>query len=408
MRLYQRMKSGIQLSCIFWAEAVLVALYVLVLTRAIGADGYGAWAFAVTASALAIGLTELGNQTQSLIRLGSARSEAARYVSASIVLRLSMLALSALGLALYAVVFESGTPIREALLMVLPAVFGRGVALWGRHVLLGLENLNGYPSIAVCLRLAEVAVGSVALLAGLGLFVVLTIHTLSWCIEGLAAFIVVRRRVGAALSSPDPSLICELLQQGAKLGLTGILVTIITLGPLLLARWGGLDTAEIGQLALGLQFTALATISVQPFLAAALPEVSRRIKAGDPRAGNFALIAGAVVLAATLCFAGIGFLVGGPLVQWLFRAEFAVAGQLIAPCLLIAAVSLSPNGFGQVLVARGLVWPGVVAGALGVIALVLAIAPAVAASSVFGAVYATIFAWSVRGVVLILIYLRFR
>lgn len=408
MRLNPTMKNGARLSWIFWTEALLVALYVLVLTRSIGPDGYGVWAFSVTACGLAIGLTDFGNHTQSLIRLGEGRAEAARYVSASVAMRSSLLAVSALGLAAYAVFVEGGTPLRNALLMILPAVFGKGVALWARHVLLGLEDLRGYTSVAVCLRLTEVTFGSVALLSGLGLFVALAFYTVTWCIEGIVAFMMVRRRVGALLPSPDPTLIRELLRQGAKLGLTGILMSILTLGPLLLSRSASMDPSQIGQFALGLQFTTLAMISVQPFLAAALPEVSRRIEAGDPSGGNYPLVSGTVVLIATVCFAAIGFLVGERLVHLLFGEEFRVAGQLIAPCLLIAAASLAPTGYGQVLVARGHIWPGVLAGALGVLTLVLTITPAIAAIGAFGAAYATICAWSVRGIVLVLIYMRLR
>jgi len=68
--------------------------------------------------------------------------------------------------------------------------------------------------------------------------------------------------------------------------------------------------------------------------------------------------------------AGLGFLVGPALMAWAFGPQFALAGQLLGPCLLIGGLIVAPSGYLQILVLRGRRWPGAIAGACGGLVLV--------------------------------------
>jgi hypothetical protein len=174
-----------------------------------------------------------------------------------------------------------------------------------------------------------------------------------------------------------------------------------TAGPLVLLRRADSDLATLGQLGLALQLTMIGVVTIQPFLAAALPVLSRSVAREDSRVAFYGAW---VALASLVTFggiAGLGFLVGPTLVVWVFGQDFALAGELLGPCLLIGGLIIAPTGYGQLLVVKGQRWPAALAGGIGGVILLVALPPAVAHWGAFGAVFAAIAAWLIRAVVLI-------
>ncbi len=383
-----------------WVETGLRALYLVAITRYLGAELYGIWAYGAAAYGLAIGLIGFGFDTLLPIRLGASKRDAAGFAGVTLTLRLGLLALAGAGLAAYAFLGEPAGTTRLILFALIPALFGRGLSMWVKVLFLGYEQVGTYVKMAATLRLAEVVCGVALLVSGGGLLGIVIVHSLAWVTEAAIGMRLVRSRLMPCRPRFDLHQAAELLRHGAVLGLATALTTWLIAGPLLLLRHVDGDLAKVGQLGLSLQITMILVASVQPFLAAALPVLSRSAARGDPRVGSFGKVTALMALLASGVAAGLGFTLGPPLMTWAFGPEFALSGKLLGPCLLIGGLIVAPSGYMQVLVLRGRRWPGAIASGSGGLVLLVALPPAVAYWGVNGAVFATGMAWLARAVIL--------
>lgn len=384
-----------------WIETVLNAVYVVAISHFLGPELFGAWAYAGAAYMFAIGLTGFGIEMLLPIRLGADRRNSAGFVGLTLAQRLGLLGLAAVGLAVYALVFEPAGTTRLILLLVIPALLGRGLALWARVVFVGYERAGAYIRMAAGLRMAEVACGVAMLATGWGLVAIVLLHSLTRLIEAALGLAMVRRLLTRYRLRFDRDEMLDLVRRGAVLGLAASLTGWLMSGPVLMLRHVDGDLARLGQFSLALQLAMIVVASVQPFFSAALPVLSRSVTRGDK---HLAFYGAGTLLAALLgcgALAGLGFLLGPPLILWAFGPEFALAGDLVGPCLVIGGLILAPTGYGQLLVLRGRRWPGAIASGIGGLLLLVTLPQAVDQWGVYGAVIATGGAWLARGIILI-------
>lgn len=384
-----------------WIEIGLRAVYVVAITRYLGAELYGVWAYAAAAYGLAIGLVGFGFDALLSIRLATEKRDAAHFAGVMLALRLGLLGLAGLGVAVYALAAEPAGTVRVILLLMIPALLGRGLAYWARALFVAYERVGDYVRMAAILRLAEVASGIALLAAGGGIIAIVLVHAATWIAEGMIGLRMAHRRLTPCRPRLEFHMSSELLRHGAVLGLAASFVTWLTSGPLVLLRHADGDLATLGQLALALQLTMIGVATVQPFLMAALPVLSRSVARDDPRVASYGAWAALISLLVFGGAAGIGILSGPPLVVWVFGPDFSLAGELVGPCMLIGGLIIAPIGYGQVLVVKGRRWPGAVAGGIGGVVLLITLPPAAASWGVYGAVMATIAAWLMRAVTLI-------
>jgi O-antigen/teichoic acid export membrane protein len=384
-----------------WIETVLNGVYVVAISHFLGAELYGAWAYAAAAYGFVLGLTWFGMDMLLPMRLGADRRDSAGFVGVTLALRLALLGIAAVGLAVYALVYEPPGTTRLALLLVIPALYGRGLALWARVVFIGYERAGSYMKMAAGVRVTEVVCGIALLAAGWGLIAVLVLHSLFWLVEAAIGLGMARSWLTRYRPRLDIGETIDLVRKGAVIGLAASLTGWLMAGPVLMLRHVDGDLARLGQFSIALQLAMIMVASVQPFFAAALPVLSRSVTRGDPR---LVFYGGLTVLAALLgcgALAGLGFLVGPPLVLWLFGPDFALAGDLVGPCLLLGGLILAPTGYGQLLVLGGRRWPGAIASGIGGLVLLVTLPPAVNSWGVYGAVVAAGGAWLARAIILI-------
>lgn len=386
-----------------WVETALRAVYLVAITRYLGAELYGVWAYAAAAYGFLLGLTGFGLEVLLPVRLGSDKRDAAGFVELTLSLRLGLLGLAALGLAAYALWAEPPGTTRLAVLLMIPALCGRGVALWVRTVFLGFERVGSYVKVAVAMRLAEVACGVAVLVSGGGLLAIVVLHSLAWVAEAAVGLSMVRRRLTPRRPRLHTGRAAELLRQGAVLGLAASLTGWLVSGPLLLLRHVGGDLATLGQFSLAMQIAMILVASAQPFLATALPVLSRSDARDDPRVESYGRMTALAAILLSAAAAVLGFAFGPSLMHFVFGSNFALAGELLGLCLLIGGLVLAPTGYMQVLVVRGWRWPGVLASGMGGLLLVLTLPPAVAEWGAHGAAFATAAAWLMRAAVLTLL-----
>lgn len=393
------LRNGAMLTGTQWAEAGLRGAYALLIGRWLGPELYGAWSFATTTYAFVIAFTMFGLDMLTPLRLGRDRGASA-FLGTTLILRLGLVCLAAAALAVYALAVESDATVRLALLIVLPALIGRGLVLWSRSVFQGLERNRTAFGLAVALRACEVSAGLTSLALGAGLPTLLAIHAIAWLAEAALSFPKISRHVSVPLRI-DRVELKRILADGFVVGLSTAGLATLTAAPLILTRHLTDDLQTVGQMGLAMQIAALAVMGAQGLLAAALPVVSRASAKGDPR---LRLYPGLVALGAIMVFgpAIMGAAYFGPVVVPILMGEnFTPAGVLLAPALLVGGLMVLPVGVWQLLVTERRSWSGAAASWSGVGALVLILPPMTNADGATGALTATVVAWTLRAAILI-------
>jgi O-antigen/teichoic acid export membrane protein len=393
--------NGVSLMGVNWIENALGVAYFAVMARCLGPTLYGRWAYGMAAYALVLGLTGFGFDTLMVLRLGRDKHDAANFVGLMLTLRLAFLGLGVAGLAGYALAAEPDPANAIVLLLLIPALVGRGVALWARVCFLGYERMGDYLRVVTWLRSAEVGCGMVYLVSGGGLLGVVILHSLSWVGEAGFGLWRVRSRLTPFTLRLDWRPAAEFLAQGAVLGTAAAAYIWLIAGPIVLLRHTGIGLAQLGQFAIVSSLTMILVGSAQAFFAAALPVLSRLARQGHSGMASYGRLTALVIAGATAAAVGLGWLLGPPVAEWALGERYAVAGSLLAPFLLVGGAILAPTGYDQMLVLAGRRWPSAVANLGAGLCLTAVLAPAVAAWNLQGAVLATAGAWLVRAAILV-------
>jgi len=392
--------NGGRLMGVQWIETALSALYFAVMARCLGPALYGHWAYGIAAYMLVVGLLGFGFDTLVMLRIGRDRRAAGEFVGAMLTLRLALLGLGAAALAAYALLAEPDPLSRLVLLLLVPALVGRGVALSARMYFLAYERMADYAKFVALFRGAEAACGIAYLLAGGGLIGVVVLHAVCWVGEAAFGLSRIRFRLARFQLRFAWRPATQTLAEGAVLGLGTAAYTILASGPIMLLRHTAVGMPALGQFAIVLSLTLTLVGSAQAFFAAALPVLSRSAPGADAGIAYGRIAALAIAAGAALA-AVAGWAVGAPAAQWALGARYAEAGALIAPFVLIGGLVLVPTGYAQTLLVSGRRWPIALADLAGALCLAAALAPAVAAWGLDGAVLATVGGWLVRAAVLI-------
>lgn len=383
-----------------WIENGLSAAYFAAIARYLGPSLYGQWAYGVAAYVLVIGIVGFGIDTLMVLHLGRNKRDAAEFLGLMLTLRLALLGLGAVGLSIYAVTAESDPVTTVVLLMLIPALIARGVALWARVCFLGYERVGEYVKIATLSRGAEAVCGIAYLLSGGGLLGIVVVHVVFWMGEAGFGLRQVRARLTTYTFRFDRRQAADLLRQGAVLGAAAAGYTWLVAGPIMLLRLAGTDMAVVGQFAIVFNVTMILVGSAQAFFTAALPVLSR--SAPPSYAGNvYCRLTALTVAAAAIAAAAGAWMLGPPVAEWALGAHYSIAGGLIGPFMLIGGMILAPTGYAQILVLSGRRWPTAVADLAAGLCLAATLPLGSAIWGLNGAVLATAGAWMIRAGILI-------
>lgn len=391
-----------------WLETLLRGFYVVVIARYLGAEFYGHWAYGISAYGLVIGLVGFGFDTLIAIRLGADKKEADRFIGLTLVLRLLLLILATVVFVAYAFKVEPDPYVRLVFFALVPALLGRGIAIWARSCFLGYEQMSAYIKIASLIRIAEAGCGTVYLVLGGDLLGVVLIHSVSWVVEGIFGLWRVRTHLNPYVLWFKWQQATAFLAKGAVLGLSAGMFTWLMLGPLIILRNTGASMSELAQYAIVSNLTMMFVGSIMAFFGAALPVLSRAVERKDERVATFGPTIVIVVVIASTIVSGLGLLLGPPLIEWALGSDYIPAGKMAGYFLFIGGLVLAPAGYAQILQISGRFWPGAIANVSGGIVLLISIPPSVSRWGVLGAVFATGAAWLIRAIVIIFLALKHR
>lgn len=380
-------------------ETALGAAYFAVIARYLGPNLYGHWAYGVASYTLVMGLVGSFDILM-LLHLGRDKRNADAFVGLTLMLRVALLGLGGLALAAYGIAAEPKGLTSLVLFLLIPALVGRGVALWARTCFLAYERMAAYMRLAALFRTAEAGCGIAYVCAGGGLLGVVCLHSLLWLGESGFGLWRVRSRLTDFALRFDWHSANQLLRQGTILGLATAASAWLTAGPIMLLRQSGIGMAQLGQFAIMSSLTMILVGSAEAFFCSALPVLSRSARRADAgmvygRAAALAIVAGALAAAAA------GWVLGPPIVDWALGVGYRAAGSLLAPFLLIGGAILSPIGYFHMLLVSGRRWPEAVANVSAGLWLAVALVPAAEVWDLNGAVLATGGAWLIRAAILI-------
>lgn len=392
--------NGAWLMGVQWTETALNAAYFAIIARYLGPALYGQWAYGTAAYLLVIGLFGFGIDPLIMLRVGRDRDGAAGFVGLMLALRLALLCVGAVALTVYAVFAEPDPLSRLVLLLLLPAMFGRGVALTTRMCFLAYERIAEYAVYVALFRGVEAACGISYLLAGGGIVGIAVVHGACWIGEAVFGLLLVRSRLTHYALRLTWRAAHVVLGEGAILGLAAAAAICLSAGPILLLRHTSVSIAQLGQFALAFSLTITLTGSAQAFFTAALPVLSRTALPPDTQRTYGRVAALATAVAAIIAAAG-AWAVGPSVVAIVLGARYATAGGLLAPFALIGGTILVPTAYTQMLLVSGRRWPMALADLAAALCLGVTLAPAANAGGLNAAVLATGSAWLVRAGVLI-------
>lgn len=394
------LRNGAFLAGAQWAETGLRGIYAILISRWLGPELYGAWSFSITICSFALTLAQFGLETLIPVRLGRG-GDPARFLSATLALRLGLLIVATAGCALWAAVVDEDALTRAGVLIAACSLLGRGGALWARAVFQGREEAGTGLALAVALRLAELAAGLLWLALGGGLAGLLAIHALCWTIEAALALRILARRGGLGRLRPDPAALRAALRDAAPLAIGAPLLASLNALPLIQLRYHAGDLALVGQVGFAALLASLVAMGFQGASMAAAPVVARAQARRDPRLRRYPALCALAALG-YFGLAGLAAAAFGPAVVAAAMGEaFAPAAQMLPPALLAMLMMNAPAGLSQLLVAEGRQWISMIAGWPGLITLLLAAPPMLDAWGGSGALLASALAWAVRGAALL-------
>lgn len=397
------LRNGAALMGARWTEVLLRGIYVLVIARLLGPEAYGSWSYATASYGLFLSLSFMGLDGLLPAWLGRElqRGRRRRLVVSALALRLGLISASALALLLYAIWVEPEPSLKTLLVLMLPALVGRGLVLWTRVVLTGLERSGIGFMLAAVWRGLEFGIGIALLFAGHGIEALLILHAVINFAEGLCNLFVFHTKILPLRCRAKRRQIASLVRNGIPVGIESALAGALQALPLIVLRHLGDDLAVVGQLGLALQIAGLGALAVQSFVGAALPALSRAMAREDARTAHYGLLTAGATGAIFLLAALPAFAFGEPVLAWIFGQDFAPVGALLGPCFLMAGAMSMPQGSLHVLILRERRWAGPLASAVGLLAMLATILPAGMAAGALGIIAAAGFGFALRAILFI-------
>lgn len=397
-----QLRNGSALAGSQGLEAVLRGAYALLIGAMLGPAHYGVWSYVATAYMAALALSAFGLETLVEAQLARLGRERLALIQMALAVRLASTALVAAGIAVLAWLTEPDPLVQLALFLAVPALAGRGISSLARSVFTGFERSPLSLQIMLPFRLGEFVIGLGLLAAGYGVEALLLLHALSWVGEAAANL--------AALRRIDPVIVPRwhgeqwrhVSRQGAVIGPTVAGIGLLNAGPIILAKFLGLDFPAIGSLGIAQQIAMLGVFVVQGFMAGSYPVLRRGVERGDPRVFQYGWLSCFIAGAAFALAALLAHWLGEPVIAAILGADFAPAARLLPLCLVLAGLTIAPTGFWQVLVLRDRAGVGGLAALLAAGAMLVLAGPAAARWGIEGLLYAAIAGWTVRGTVLVL------
>jgi O-antigen/teichoic acid export membrane protein len=256
--------------------------YAVAVALVLGPELYGLFYYGIAWYLAILSITVLGLPVI-LARgmFGAGAESGARLIPTTLVLRVVVAAVAAVGSGLAAFAVEHDSHVRIMLVAFSLALFARSLALWAKSVFVTLERADLWMRQEATYRSVEAVVGLVALGLGGGVVTLSLVHAGAWWLEAGSCWRAVRRYHWASGWAAEWRWLPRLLRQGVQIGLMNFMSTVFCQAPMIVMRHLEGQAASLGYLALALQALSILGQLPRALAAAALPVLSRASRAGE-------------------------------------------------------------------------------------------------------------------------------
>lgn len=322
-------------SYIFSAQVLNIfvrAFYILLVARLLGPEIYGLFVSVQAWYIAFFPLSVFGMQGIISLELAKSKTHSHQIAGSSLSLRF-ITAFSAGLLCFLSGWFLNEFPdARNLILLFSIAMLGRSLATWNSDIFIAYERSQTNLRLEIIFRPMEAIIGSGWLLfANGGIFEIALVHALSWWLQALAGFWLVKKNFVPTLKLIwDSKFMIHMLRMALPLLISGFAINWFLQGPIVLLQHTSLHEQTIGYLALAFQIFSLSCSVPISLGMAALPVLSRASQRNDGKDILFAetMIKGVLLLAAPV---GIASLYIMPVITpWIFGVNYNAAGELLA------------------------------------------------------------------------------
>jgi O-antigen/teichoic acid export membrane protein len=311
---------------------IVRGIYILLVARLLGPVVYGLFASTQAWYLAFLPLSTFGMQGIISLELARNKSNTHQLTGSSLTLRFITAFSAGLLSMLSGWLLNADSVSRNLIFLFSIAMLGRSLATWTEDILIAYERAQYSLRLESLFRPMEAIMGSGWLLfANGGIFEIALIHALSWWLQALAGFWLVKKNFVPTLKPIwDSKFMIHMLRMALPLLISGFAINWFLQGPIVLLQHTSLHEQTIGYLALAFQIFSLSCSVPMSLGMAALPVLSRASQRNDGKDILFAetMIKGVLLLAAPV---GIASLYIMPVITpWIFGVNYNAAGELLA------------------------------------------------------------------------------
>lgn len=314
---------------------VLRMLYVIALSRLLAPADYGFFTYAQTFALSFLPLILLGMDAKLPLEIGRHGAAAREMMLDIFSLRLILSAAVIVIAGAAALSLEAGFQAKMGLLIACFCLLPRGLHMYSGNVFTGFEKVRIMARTVFFFRTLEVVAGTVLLLCGAGVLVLLLLHVFCWSAQSFLCLRFVHRHFVPLAFVLRPAkwrrwLLGEHLWLAAQL----LFFYLLSNTAFLLYRHLSDDAHAFGQIALAFQAVTLACGTLSALLAGSVPVMVRSFQRRDGKDGLFTLAASLCMIAAGYATYGLLLVLGDWLIHLCFGSAYAFTGQIIAAMAL--------------------------------------------------------------------------
>lgn len=387
-----------------WLTMAVRFFYAIALARKLGPELYGLYNYGMSLYLAFLPMTALGLGIVLSREIGRDRTIGARISAQALILRTVAGILASLLCGIIGWFSEGGPEMKMIIVIFSLALLGRCLSTWTQEVFTAHEASEHNFKQQAIFRTLEVVFGLLVLFSGGGILAIAVVHLVSWWLQVLFGFYLVRKHLIVKLPFWAWRGLKNLFIQGLSIGLGAIFINWLNQGPLVLFRHCVGDEPSLGQFALIMQiFSILANVPVVAVMAS-YPILSRSVMRFDTKDRIFAetFLRAALILGTVVGLFAMGL--GPRLVKLIFGPRYLEAGYLLGPTLFLLIPWTIGNIIWAVYLARGLFFLPTIFSCVAAAVLTFCMPWFVAFMQTFGAVLATGVSMSLWALALILIY----
>jgi O-antigen/teichoic acid export membrane protein len=346
-------RNAFYLAASRWVTVAIRLVYLFVLTQLLGPELYGFFAYAQSWYIALLPLTSFGMHAILPREVGLHGASAKALIDTSLSVRIA----SALGVATAAIVIgtllEDTHELRVVLVIVTASLPARALWYWCATLLTAFEQARYDFWFNALFRLLELSAGALVLLGGGGLVGVALTHLVVWYLNAVAGLWLIHRRFTPLGLGRNRPALKMLLRQGIPMSVQSAFLELLTSGPIVVYRHFAENLASLGQLALAFRMLNVFASGAGAAMSAAIPAMSRSLKAGGRADRLFLQLAPTLMLIGGTLISIVILALGEPVVLALFGADYAGAASLLGGLAFAVPLQLAAMAIGQSLFVRG-------------------------------------------------------